>query len=117
MPINQTETSRTSRIYIFLIIGAGTLFLLIPVLLLGMPARRDFAEHLHLARTSYYAILSGNFIPSWPGDVNGGVCDPAARFYPPALAFTPAATATFFKSWVWGACSFFYGISVFEGVG
>jgi len=82
-----------------------------------MPARRDFAEHLHLARTSYYAILSGNLIPSWPGDVNGGYGDLSARFYPPALPFTWAATRIFIKSWFWSAVTLFTVISFVGGIG
>src|SRR6266480_6807852 len=107
MANDEVEGSRISRIRLFLILGAGALFLLIPLLLLGMPVRRDFIEHIHLARTSYYSILSGNLIPSWPGDVNGGYGDLSARFYAPALPFTWAAARLVINSWFWSAVAVF----------
>ena len=117
MPTNETEGPRISRISLFLILGAGALFLLIPFLFLGMPARRDFAEHLHLARTSYYSILGGKLIPSWPGDVNGGYGDLSARFYPPALPFIWAATRILIQSWYWSAAALFTVLSIVGGIG
>jgi hypothetical protein len=117
MSTNEVEGRSTSRITLFLILFAGTLFVLIPFLFLGMPARRDFSHHLHLARMFYSSILSGNFIPSWPGDVNGGYGDVSLRFHPPALAFIWATARILLRSWYWSAVAVFTSLTFLGALG
>ena len=101
----------------FLILGAATLVVLVPLALFGMPRSRDFYEHLHLARTYYYSILNGNVLPSWPGDVNGGFGDVSVRFYPPGLSLIWAFARIIFGTWFRSAVAVFPILSFFGGVG
>jgi hypothetical protein len=91
--------SQTSRKATVLILGLVSLFVLVPLLVFGIPGSRDLTHHSHLALAFFDSISAGKIIPGWLADANNGYGDVSVRFYPPGLSLLLATFRVLLRSW------------------
>lgn len=114
MSTKGSTPSSTSWKIVVLVIGAATLVVLGPLIFHGIPATRDFLEHLHIAVAFFKSMSVGDLMPSWPADVNGGYGDVSVRIYPPGLSILWAAARLLTGSWYLASVAVF-GLLTFAG--
>jgi len=99
------------------ILGIATLIILGPILIYGIPGKRDLIQHFHHALTFFDSMSAGELFPGWVGDSNGGYGDVSVRFYPPALSILLATGRMLFRSWYWATVAVFVLLTVVGGSG
>jgi 6-pyruvoyl-tetrahydropterin synthase related domain len=78
-----------SRAILFIaLVGIVTM---IPIMIWGIPAGADLANHYRFALPFYESIRSGHLYPGWLAESNNGFGDARFRFYPPGLYYFLAA--------------------------
>ena len=98
------------------ILAAG-IFVVLALLVWGVPYGNDLPHHFRLAIGFTDSIRSGDLYPSWLSHTNGGYGDPSVRFYPPALYYLLAAFRLAGADWYTSAVLIFALITVAGGVG
>src|SRR6267143_1805814 len=117
MQPDQTANSQLSKKAAVAIPGIATLVVLVPILMYGIPGKRDLIQHFHHAMTFFDSMSAGNFFPGWAGDSNGGYGDVSVRFYPPALSILLATGRMLFRSWYWATVAVFALLTFVGGLG
>jgi hypothetical protein len=70
-----------------IVVAAAALFVLVPILVNGVPAGPDLSNHYRFAVAFHDSLLEGKAYPGWLGPSNFGYGDARVRFYPPGLYF------------------------------
>lgn len=99
-----------------ILVSLVAVIVLVPVMIWGVPAGADLANHYRFALPFFDSLQNGNFRPGWLAESNGGYGDPRLRFYPPALYFLLAAAHSV-AGWYWATIACFVFLSALGGFG
>jgi hypothetical protein len=81
------------------VIFVAVCYVMMPLLLLGIPRGADLTQHLQFASTYQHAILAGDFFPGWAASDNNGFGSIGIRFYPPVAYYLMAFTQMLTSNW------------------
>ena len=90
---------------------------MILIVIWGIPAGADLANHFRFAQPFYESIRSGSLYPGWLAESNDGFGDPRFRFYPPGLYYLLAASRILTGQWYAGTILTLVFLSVLGGLG
>lgn len=99
-----------------LLVALAAVAALIPLMIWGIPAGGDLANHYRFAQPFYDSIHSGHFYPGWLAESNYGFGDARFRFYPPGLYYLLALIRSA-TGWYWTSVLAFTLLSMLGGLG
>ena len=91
--------------------------LVAPMLIFGVPANKDLANHFRFALPFYDSLSSGRVYPGWLAESNAGYGDASFRFYPPALYYFLGLTRTITRNWYSGTLAAIASLFMLGGLG
>jgi hypothetical protein len=103
----------TQALLLVTIVG---ILLMIPMIVWGIPAGADLANHFRFAQPFYDSIRDGHVYPGWLAESNYGFGDARFRFYPPGLYYLIIAFKAL-GSWYWASILAFAFLNVLGGLG
>ena len=112
-----SKASLVNRHREILVVILVAVVVMLPAIVFGIPSNRDLSNHFRFALPFYDSLSSGNFLPGWLAESNGGYGDASFRFYPPALYYLLALTRALTSSWYVGTLVTFTLIWIAGSVG
>lgn len=81
----------------------GSLIILLPALIWGIPSNRNLVNHFRFALPFYESLRAGHWYPGWLAESNGGYGDASFRFYPPGTYYLLILSRTIAGNWYAGS--------------
>lgn len=99
-----------------LVVTLAGIVVLIPLMVWGIPAGGDLANHYRFVLPFYDSLRGGHLYPGWLAESNYGFGDARFRFYPPGLYYV-LACLKLLTGWYNASVLAFTGLSILGGLG
>jgi hypothetical protein len=99
-----------------LVVALAGIVVLIPLMVWGIPAGGDLANHYRFVLPFSDSLRGGHLYPGWLAESNNGFGDARFRFYPPGLYYV-LACLKLLTGWYNASVLAFTGLTILGGLG